>query len=412
MSWFDEFQAGFQTDFDIGRDDLAKRYYRQRDLEGKSDDAAMFESMRNTHPGIIRAREVSGMIKPQAKESLAEQGMNLRGSLPHKVGQFGGTLAADVVQDHSRSIYWLLNAFQATGQVINDEVLNAAVPELRGASPVNLPGRTTKDENGEQIDKVLNMRDGESLNYMKDKGITQEIDGKQQLVRGFKADEKGNVKTRNYAQGRLAALAIPTGVAINTGLGLMSPFGGAEGYYAALPSQDDPTKTSNVIGEVALKYIAGRTGNLLPYDEFKKVRPDVSREEYNKYQAFKYDKNVDINPMDGDITLPGGILKATTEGIHGPEVQFLGRSLPVTTGIVPFLTSLAGGVAGAKMGSKMRYKDKYDIDRGRAAIGSLTGGMAGFVGGQVTGNIIENERRRRNSVENQLEGGNAEQYLR
>ena len=75
--------------------------------------------------------------------------------------------------------------------------------------------------------------------------------------------------------------------------------------------------------------------------------------------------------------------------------------MPVTTGVVPYLGALAGGVAGAKYGSRS----------GRAAIGGLTGGLAGLAVGNVTGNIIESERRRRNSVANQLEGGNAEQYL-
>ena len=411
MSWFDEFMEGAKADYDIGRDDLAKRYYRQRNLENKSDDAAKFESMRNTHPGIIRTREALGLISDDAKRSLRENNMDLRGSLAHKAGQFAGTAAADLTQDYSRSIWWLLNAMQAAGEVVNEEALNIAVPELRGASPVNLPG-IKKKVDGKKVDKQLNMRDEDSLKYMAQKGITRQQDGKAVLNRGFSSDDLGNVTTRNYGQGRLAALAIPTGVAINTGLGLMTPFGGAEGYYAAMPSKEDPTKTSNVLGEIALKYIVGRTGNLLPYDEFSKVRPDVSREEYNKYQAFKYDKNVDLNPMDGDITLPGGILKATTEGIHGPEVQFLGRSLPVTTGVVPFLSSLAGGVVGAKVGQRMRYKDQMGIDRGKGVLGGFTGGMAGLVAGQVGGNIIENERRRRNSVENQMEGGNAETYLR
>ena len=125
----------------------------------------------------------------------------------------------------------------------------------------------------------------------------------------------------------IQALAIPTGIAINSGLGLLTPFGGAEGYKAALPSEEDPSKTSNVIGEVGLKYIMGRTGQLLPYNEFSQVRPDVSREEYNKYQAFKYDKNEDYNPLDGDFSIGAGALRGTTEGIHGPEIQFLGRSL-------------------------------------------------------------------------------------
>ena len=167
----------------------------------------------------------------------------------------------------------------------------------------------------------------------------------------------------------------------------MHPFGGAEGYKAALPSQDDPTKTENVLGEVAMKYIMGRTGNLLPYNEFVKVRPDVSPEEYNRYQAFKYDKNTDLNPFDGDLTVMGGALKATDEGIHGPELQFLGRGLPVTTGVVPFSTAVLGGMAG--------------VTRPKPIRGGFVGGMAGLVGGQVMGNLIEGERRRRNKEENE-----------
>ena len=67
------------------------------------------------------------------------------------------------------------------------------------------------------------------------------------------------------------------------------------------------------------------------------------------------------------------------DGIHGPEIQFLGRSLPVTTGIVPYASALAGGVVGARMGAS----------RGKAASRGLVGGMAGLAVGQVAGNIIE-----------------------
>ena len=128
----------------------------------------------------------------------------------------------------------------------------------------------------------------------------------------------------------------------------MTPFGGAEGYKAALPSEEDPSKTSNVVGEVALKYFMGRTGNLLPYDEFVKVRPDVSPEEYRRYKAFKFDKKEDYNPFDDGKVSRCRSTKYTDEGIHGPEVQFLGRSLPVTTGITPFIGAVAGGALGVR----------------------------------------------------------------
>ena len=47
--------------------------------------------------------------------------MDLRGSTAHKTGQFLGSAANDLTQDATRSIYWLLNAAQATGEVINEK---------------------------------------------------------------------------------------------------------------------------------------------------------------------------------------------------------------------------------------------------------------------------------------------------
>jgi hypothetical protein len=50
-----------------------------------------------------------------------------------------------------------------------------------------------------------------------------------------------------------------------------------------------------------------------------------------------------MNPFDdGNISFPAGVLRATTDGIHGAEIQFLGRSLPVNTAIVPFASAVAG----------------------------------------------------------------------
>ena len=89
------------------------------------------------------------------------------------------------------------------------------------------------------------------------------------------------------------ALMIPAGLQSTSSIGLMNPFGGQEGYKAVLESEEDASKTSNVLGEVAAKYILGRTGNLLPWDEFKQVRPDVSKDEYMKYKAFKFDNSGD-----------------------------------------------------------------------------------------------------------------------
>ena len=404
---------GFRTDYELGREDRRNVYLRGRKLRGDTEESTRWDSMMGVHPGVTRMQELAGTIDPAKAQALREHDMQLRGSNAHKTGQVLGSIANDLTQDATRSIYWLLNAAQATGEVINEKVLAQAVPELYQKALVqstDIPYTSILNKAGEQTGKkerILNIKDKVAREEMLKRGYAKNImqGGEEKLTaaRGYSFDDSGDLQKRKYSPGMVQALAIPTGVAINSGLGLLTPFGGYEGYKAALPSEEDPTKTSNVIGEVALKYMMGRTGNLLPYSEFSQVRPDVSREEYNRYQAFKYDKDEDYNPFDdGNFSIGGGALRGTDEGIHGPELQFLGRSLPLTTAGVPYATALAGTLGGALTGR----------NKGKAAIGGLLGGMTGVSAGIVGGNIIEQERRRRNSVENQLDGGNAEGYLR
>ena len=397
--------AGFKTDYELGREDRRNAFLRGRKLRGETEESTKWDAMVGTHPGINRIAEATGRISPEDAQALKELDMNLRGSTAHKVGQFVGSAANDLTQDATRSIYWLLNAAQATGEVINEKALARAVPQLYGKSPVQSTSVPYIKVDGSKEPRILSIKDKEMREEMLSRGYAKEIEKGGETVltpaRGYSFDDAGDLQKRNYSPGMVQALAIPTGIAINSGLGLLTPFGGAEGYKAAIPSEEDPTKTANVVGEVGLKYLMGRTGQLLPYSEFSQVRPDVSREEYNKYQAFKYDKSEDYDLTDGDFSLMAGALRGTDTGIHGPEIQFLGRSLPATTAGIPYAAALAGGVGGAMYGQRSR----------RAASGGLIGGMAGLAVGQVIGNIIEQERRRRNAEQNLLEGGNAEVYL-
>ena len=396
-----DFGEGFSDSYGVGREDRRNAYLRDRKLSGQTEESTKMDSLMGTHPAAFRLQEITGRLRPEKRQALEEFDMQLKGSTARKGGQLTGDIANDLTQDTTRSVYWLLNALQATGEVINEQALSRVVPELYKKSRVQsseIPFKSTPDG---KAPRYLNMQDKDSIKEMVDTKKAKYVDNKLTASRGYSFDDSGDLQKRNYSPGMVQSLAIPTGIAINTGLGLMSPFGGAEGYKAALPSAEDPTKSSNVLGEVGLKYLMGRTGQLLPYEEFKKVRPDVSRDEYKRYQAFKYDKREDYDPTDGDLTIGAGALKFTDEGIHGPEVQFLGRGLPVTTGIIPYTAALAGGLAGAKYGARSK----------QAAIGGLLGGLGGLAAGQVGGNIIEGERRRRNSLENQMQGGNAEQYL-
>lgn len=367
--------------------DLAEAATKEYAVGSEQNREAMMEARKNKglSPDAPRARNLFGSYRtPQAFKAalglpLDDQYTKARelvdapfdvSSAGKRAGTILGSLGADLTQDGLRRIYWLFNAAQATGDIISEEVIARARKDLYDLGP-----------------------------RQKTKKIG--ADGKPIYRR----------KPKYGGPGAIQAMSIPAGIAINTGLGLMTPFGGAEGYKAALPSEEDPSKTSNVLGEVAMKYIMGRTGNLLPYQDFVKVRPDVSGEEFGRYKAFKFDKSLDVDFSDGDVGLPGGALKYTSEGIHGPEVQFLGRSLPVTTGLVPFASAVAGAaLAGANLGPatgdatqtpnfvKRQFGSDKPVRRG------FMGGMAGLAVGQIAGNIIESERRRRNTVENELDG--------
>lgn len=365
------FSDAFREAYGEGREEWSKAYREGRKSAQRSEDAPRWDEMTGAYPTGIRIKELIDDVRGkklddrETNNRLIRQDLGIgakEGFVP-RAGQVLGTLAADVTQDNTRNFYWLLNAAQATGNVIAEKTLGLANKNLYGKKVVG----NIKSEplGGKYLDPAGNPRKGISIG------------------------NKGEILQRNFEPGDKAALMIPTGIAINTGLGLMTPFGGAEGYQAALPSEEDPTKTNNVIGEIAGKYFMGKTGKLLPYDEFSKVRPDVSPEEYRAYQAFKYDNSTDLNPLDGDVSAPFGVVKYTNEGIHGPEVQFLGRSLPVTTGLIPFATSLAGGAIGVRGGRPIR--------------GGLIGGLGGLAVGQIAGNLLEQERRRRNTVENQLQ---------
>ena len=381
MSWFDEFKEGVALDYGVGRDDRAKMHYAERELKGLDDDSPRLVNMAATHPVSYRARELAGLADKEAVRARTEMGI---GPLPTKAGQVGqlvGSMGADLTQDISRNWWWLFNAAQATGNVINESTIGQVNPDLYGAQKTN-----------------IDYKDGQAL---VDAGLAKKQSGR--FIRNPGVfNQGGKAAKRNYRSGYVEALAIPAGVAINNSLGLLTPFGGAEGYEAVIPNAEDPSKTDNMIAEVAAKYILGRTGGLLDYDEFKKVRPDVSKGEYNAYKAFKYDNSTDLNPLDGDFTLPSGVIKGTTDGIHGAEIQFLGRSLPVTTAVVPFASAVIGGAMGVRRGKRYRQGgDLYGTPDPDAVKRGMMGATAGSVGGIALGNLLEAERRRRNEASNE-----------
>jgi hypothetical protein len=346
-----DLKEAFEHEYGIGPEQARAVMYEARKRKGKQPDAPKMRQMLGAYRSPQAFKAALGFKQDSDYEvARALEGASFMTASPgNKLGTALGALGSDLTQDSLRRFWWLLNAAQATGEVIAEEGLVRARPELYETYKT---GYTAYDKKGNAYPETR----------------------------------------RKFKPGYVQSLAIPAGIAINTGLGLMTPFGGAEGYKAALPSDEDPTKTSNVLGEVAAKYFLGRTGNLLPYQDFKEVRPDVSADEYGRYKAFKFDKKTDLNPFDdGKMTIPTGVAKYTNEGIHGPEVQFLGRSLPVTTGLVPFAGAVAwrnGALGVSKLGPvtgdatqtpnsvKRQFGSDKPIRRG------FMGGLAGLAVGQ------------------------------
>ena len=334
--------------------------------------ARRWGKMMAENPTVATLQDLFEKGDPDLRQERINRGMGLSQDQATKLGQVTGRLGQDIVRDSSRGIWWLINAPQAVADIIAEEAIHRTNPDLRKEEYV-------RDEDGNKV-----YYDKESNEAAYRAGATN-IDGYNTKHVNLGSpepftDDRGRTKYRrpfvkaNTASGVVNALKAPTSLAINAGMGLLHYTGGMEGYTAAIPSEEDPTKTANVIAEIGAKYIVGRTGNLLPWEQFKEVRPDVSKEEYQAYKAFKYDKSMDLNPLDGDVNLlPMGLLKATADGIHGAEVQFLGRSLPVNETLLPVGAAIAGSALGAYGGEEAR--DAYK-ERGEKKLGLIKPIMA------------------------------------
>ena len=375
-------RTGASEAFGLGKEDFREALKRGYAAEGRETDASKIDQMMGSNRTITMARELMGIANPAQVQARNEMGIGLSPDRATREGQVLGTLASDVVQDRGRSIWWLLNAPQAAANVAQEALLGKVAPDLYAAD-IQL------DASGNPITSVRAAKNAGLLGPTNKPlaGVTTTYEDIGERRNGKPIKSKVYRK-RKYAPGMVEALAIPSGLAVNAGVGLLNPFGGAEGYKAVIPSDEDPSKTDNAIAEIAAKYLLGRTGGLLPWDEFKKVRPDVSKDEYMRYKAFKFDNEGDANPFDdGQVVLPTGVIKATSEGIHGPEIQFLGKSLPLATAVMPTTAAILGTAYGARGGPR----------RGLAV------GLGSALGAMGIGNAIEEERRRRNALENQID---------
>lgn len=138
-----------------------------------------------------------------------------------------------------------------------------------------------------------------------------------------------------------------TALALGVGSNNFNPFNLAEGgrqagFEAISANEDDPRKSDNAVLDMVFnRGLLGRTGKLLPWEQFSQERPNVSYDQYEKYKEYLRD--------------PGflGLVKGTTEGVDGPEARIMGyRVTPL--GAVAALGTLGAVAAGARLAGKRR----------------------------------------------------------
>jgi len=106
-----------------------------------------------------------------------------------------------------------------------------------------------------------------------------------------------------------------------------------KGEKAVYPKskKEDPTgrEVGNPLAEGIGRSVFFQRGQILPYGEFKKERPDVMPSTYRDYMAYQYAKPeagslVTIDPERGSFTAFGGAVKGSAKGLNDPEIRVKG----------------------------------------------------------------------------------------
>jgi len=188
----------------------------------------------------------------------------------------------------------------------------------------------------------------------------------------------------NASDKMLDLMAAPTFLAINAGIGNLQR---NPGFAMAVPSKDDPTKTDDPLLEAASRMVLNRNGRILPWEQFRQERPDVSQKQYDDYVRYLYqDKGL----------LGLNVLKGTMNGIDGPTVTFLGKDIPLATAIMPTVGTILGtGIAAKRAHRRLgshalnEYKGPASLQlMGETLVGAAIGGAAGTAAGAVTKELL------------------------
>jgi hypothetical protein len=275
-----------------------------------------------------------------------------------KAAYVAGRIGHDVLTDGTRTPYWALNHPLAITGLAGDEATAAA-----GLQPDYRAERKKNDHlSQEQIDEDWSRKMGYSHGAH---------------VEGVPL---------GLVRKAIPAMAAAAMIQASGNHNLLNALGGGrpDGFAAVLPSEEDKRVSTNPVLEAAARYVFGRTGRLLPWEEFTQERPDVSPEDYKSYSAYQFDRG------------PGGIglIKGTGRNIDGePEFTMMGFRVPFSAG-----TATGGAMVGAIAGAQQlqdlipqTMPGMKSIGHRRlagAALGALAGAISGKLGGQAVNDLV------------------------
>ena len=265
LEGFGRLGQGMKEAYGEGREDNRVAFKRSREDQGyEPEDVRLGMSLGQNRTWQMLKGLVPRFRNQALEEVYEDMGMGLSSDPWTRTGQVLGHLGADLTQDRSRELWWLLNAPQAIGNVATEAAVQRANPGIY---------RKVEDLGVDSMGNPITMKSPEARQL----GAVSEQTGRLKKGYTYREDLDGNkiVQKRLVDPGHAYALQIPAGFALNSGIGLMNPFGGQEGYQAAIPSDEDPNKTANPVAEIAAKYILGRTGNILQVSSRKYVLTSV-----------------------------------------------------------------------------------------------------------------------------------------
>ena len=285
---------------------------------------------------------------------------------PEKAAYFAGRLGHDLLTDGSRIPWWALNHPLAMVSLLGELATSKA-----GLSP-----------DYEAIREQLVLADKPASN---------------QDVENEFADRMGLYRPGNkhaipavLAKTAIPAIAATTLTALSNNTNYLNILGGGrtDGFEAVMPVPGNSRESSNPILELAARYIFGRTGRVLPWQQFTAERPEVSEADYKDYAAYQFDK--------GPLGL--GLVRATSRNLDAePEATMLGFRVPFSAAAGAggsILGAMAAANAVDQLNDKV-FKGKLPLPRREgprrlagAALGGLAGAVAGKLGGMAVNNLV------------------------